>query len=193
MLKMYIVIAVVLVSGGLFLYMQPVSAPTVDREQNENPFGEGSEIVGSFVESTAQATKPVSEKKSGDVIEKRIPPGAGTAGSSGTAETADPPSSTVPNTEPDSPTPSVPAQEAPKVVTRAELAVHNTQASCWVAYKGIIYDLTAWLPKHPGSAGAIAPFCGKAEEFASAFTGKHGTGKEARLQKEGVVEGSLVQ
>ena len=77
------------------------------------------------------------------------------------------------------------------VISRSELKKHNQQADCWVAYKGLVYDITSWLPRHPGSAGAIAPYCGTAEEFAEAFTGQHGTSKESRLQKEGVKEGTL--
>ena len=82
-----------------------------------------------------------------------------------------------------------------KVVTVAELASHNTQANCWVAYNGtgtdFVYDITSWLPRHPGSAAAIAPFCGTAEEFTAAFSRKHGTSKVGKLEKEGVVQGVL--
>lgn len=79
------------------------------------------------------------------------------------------------------------------VVTRTQLAAHSTQADCWIAYKGIVYDVTSWLPRHPGSASAIAPYCGKAEEFAAAFNKQHGTSKDARLEKEGVKKGTLGQ
>ena len=76
-------------------------------------------------------------------------------------------------------------------VSRAELSKHSTQSDCWVSYKGKVYDLTAWLPKHPGSARAIAPFCGTAEEFENAFAGQHGTSQVNRLTKEGVYKGDL--
>ena len=77
------------------------------------------------------------------------------------------------------------------MISRTELKKHNQQADCWVAYKGVVYDITSWLPRHPGSAGAIAPYCGTAEEFAEAFGGQHGTSKDKRLEKEGVKEGVL--
>ncbi|MBI5456145.1 cytochrome b5 domain-containing protein [Candidatus Kaiserbacteria bacterium] len=77
------------------------------------------------------------------------------------------------------------------IVTRATLSTHNKVADCWIAYKGVVYDITNWLPRHPGSAGAIAPYCGKAEEFSAAFNKQHGTSKETRLKQEGTVEGTL--
>lgn len=76
-------------------------------------------------------------------------------------------------------------------ITRAELAKHKTQADCWIGYKGTVYDITTWLPRHPGSAAAIAPYCGTAEEFAAAFNRQHGSGKDARLKREGVEKGAL--
>ncbi|TSC86421.1 MAG: monooxygenase [Parcubacteria group bacterium Gr01-1014_8] len=76
-------------------------------------------------------------------------------------------------------------------VIRATLKLHNKQDDCWVAYKSVVYDITRWLPRHPGSAGAIVPYCGTAEEFTAAFTKQHGTSKEGRLKQEAVVEGAL--
>lgn len=84
-------------------------------------------------------------------------------------------------------------EETAAGITRAELARHASQADCWIAYKGVVYDITNWLPRHPGSAAAIAPYCGTAEEFAAAFNRQHGTGKDARLQREGVEKGTLTQ
>ena len=54
-----------------------------------------------------------------------------------------------------------------------------------------MYDLTDWLPRHPGSAKAIAPFCGRAKEFETAFTDKHGTDQVERLKQEGIYKGDL--
>src|SRR3989344_2946944 len=72
-----------------------------------------------------------------------------------------------------------------------ELAKHTVQADCWVGYQGKIYDLTSWLPKHPGSAGAIAPYCGTSTEFEQAFTQKHGTSKASLFMKVAVYKGEL--
>lgn len=76
-------------------------------------------------------------------------------------------------------------------ISRAVLTEHSIREDCWIAYQGKVYDLTSWLPDHPGSAEAIAPFCGKAEEFENAFTGQHGTSQVERLTQEGIYKGEL--
>ena len=86
----------------------------------------------------------------------------------------------------------IPTETVTIDITRTELAAHNTQENCWVSYKGEVRDITTWLPRHPGSAAAIAPYCGKAEEFEAAFSGQHGSGKDSRLEREGVLKGTLV-
>ncbi|MBP9668822.1 MAG: hypothetical protein KBE09_00855 [Candidatus Pacebacteria bacterium] len=78
-------------------------------------------------------------------------------------------------------------------ITKEVLSAHNTQADCWVAYNGIVYDITAWLPRHPGSAAAIAPYCGTEEEFTASFNGQHGKSKDKRLEREGVNKGTYAQ
>jgi len=51
--------------------------------------------------------------------------------------------------------------------------------------------VTSFLPRHPGSAGAISPFCGTSEEFAKAFTKQHGTSKVSNLMKVGTLIGDF--
>ena len=79
-----------------------------------------------------------------------------------------------------------------EIITTAELAKHKTKEDCWISYKGKVYDLTNWLPKHPGTAGAIAPFCGTSSEFEKAFTDKHETSKVGKLMEEGIFKGDLL-
>jgi len=67
------------------------------------------------------------------------------------------------------------------LVSLSILAEHNNQNDCWVSYNGKVYDLTSWLPNHPGSAGAISPYCGTSEEFSKAFTKQHKTSKVQML------------
>lgn len=76
-------------------------------------------------------------------------------------------------------------------VTRAQLAEHDTQEDCWISYEDKVYDITSWLPQHPGSASAIAPYCGTAEEFEQAFTGQHGSSQARKLTNEGIYKGEL--
>lgn len=34
----------------------------------------------------------------------------------------------------------------------ASVAKHNTPEDCWVIVRGKVYDVTPWVPKHPGGA-----------------------------------------
>ena len=36
------------------------------------------------------------------------------------------------------------------VVSAAELAVHNKKEDCWTSVNGLVYDITEYIPKHPG-------------------------------------------
>lgn len=56
--------------------------------------------------------------------------------------------------------------------TMSDVATHNNAQSCWTVVSGEVYDLTAWIGKHPGGPGAIMSLCGK--DGTSAFTGQHG-------------------
>ena len=132
---------------------------------------------GAFLYSTQTADAPTAAQ----VPQAENPFGEGSTAVGTAEETPAVPTNT---------TGTIPAAQ-PGIITRIELAKHNTQADCWIGYKGIVYDITNWLPRHPGSAGAIAPFCGTADEFAAAFNQQHKTKQESRLQKEGVKEGAL--
>lgn len=52
-------------------------------------------------------------------------------------------------------------------LTGAEVAEHNTQQSCWVIVHGKAYDVTEFLPEHPGGMKIILKYAGKdaTEEF----------------------------
>lgn len=76
-------------------------------------------------------------------------------------------------------------------ITLSELASHNSQSDCWVGYQGKVYDLTSFLPKHPGSAGAIAPYCGSSQEFQEAFQRQHGDSKASLFMKVAIYKGDL--
>ncbi len=59
-----------------------------------------------------------------------------------------------------------------KTYTLAELATHNKPIHCLSAINGKVYDLTAWVNKHPGGDKAILSICGK--DGSAAFNGQHG-------------------
>src|SRR5882724_3561566 len=43
----------------------------------------------------------------------------------------------------------------PGTYTLADVARHRTQSSCWTTIDGNVYDLTSWIPQHPGGEAAI--------------------------------------
>lgn len=52
-------------------------------------------------------------------------------------------------------------------LTGAEVAQHNSRESCWVIIHGHAYDVTEFLPEHPGGPKIILKYAGKdaTEEF----------------------------
>lgn len=65
--------------------------------------------------------------------------------------------------------------EAKKVATftMAEVAKHNSVASCYTAVNGSVYDVTTWIVRHPGGEKAILSTCGK--DASAAFDTQHNT------------------
>ncbi|KAL2255635.1 hypothetical protein VTK26DRAFT_2975 [Humicola hyalothermophila] len=53
------------------------------------------------------------------------------------------------------------------LLTGAEVAKHNKPDDCWVIVHGRAYDVTEFLPEHPGGSGIILKYAGKdaTEEF----------------------------
>lgn len=50
--------------------------------------------------------------------------------------------------------------DAPEATfTRAQLATHNRSSDCYIAYKGIVYNITSFVSQHPGGF-AIVTACG---------------------------------
>lgn len=76
------------------------------------------------------------------------------------------------------PTPA-PAPAAPGI-SMTEIAKHNSRSSCWSAVSGSVYDLTSWIPNHPGGEGVILSMCGK--DGTVLYNGEHGgRSKPARI------------
>lgn len=59
-----------------------------------------------------------------------------------------------------------------KTYTMADVQSASTPEKCWSAINGQVYDLTAWINKHPGGDKNILKICGI--DGSSAFNAKHG-------------------
>ena len=77
---------------------------------------------------------------------------------------------------------------ADRVISQAELAVHNTSENLWVAVKGEVFDVTSFQDEHPGGASILAENAGKdaTEEFEMA-----GHGPDAMEMTRSYVIGKL--
>lgn len=60
------------------------------------------------------------------------------------------------------------------IYTAAELSKHKSPQDCWVAINGNIYNVTAYLDKHPGGSDLILMVCG--QDATKAFNTQGGTG-----------------
>ncbi|SFS06644.1 Cytochrome b5-like Heme/Steroid binding domain-containing protein [Agrococcus baldri] len=67
--------------------------------------------------------------------------------------------------------PSAPADTGAGGIGIAEVAQHDDSASCWVAIEGTVYDVTAWIPLHPGGPERILAVCGT--DATADFMGEH--------------------
>ncbi len=55
-----------------------------------------------------------------------------------------------------------------------EVAKHNSENSCWMIIGNKIYDVTSYLPIHPGGVQSMLPYCG--QDATQAFNTKGGKG-----------------
>lgn len=96
-------------------------------------------------------------------------------------------SPTTEDTTPDQ----TPSEEQATVYTLAEISTHDSKDSCWTSIDGKVYDLTAWISKHPGGANNILKLCGT--DGSSAFNSQHGRNNEAKAELSNFVIGDLTQ
>ncbi len=83
------------------------------------------------------------------------------------------------------------AEIKPKdVYTLAEVAVHNSQASCWTTIEGKIYDLTPYIGRHPGGEKNIMKVCGK--DGTAIFENQHGGESKPETRLQSLYVGTLI-
>ncbi len=49
----------------------------------------------------------------------------------------------------------------PMGISQAEVEQNNDTESCWTIVDGKVYDITSYIPRHPGGVGAISSTCGQ--------------------------------
>jgi len=69
---------------------------------------------------------------------------------------------------------SLSARVKARKITRAELAKHDSEASCWIEVKGVVFDATPYLEEHPGGGESIVMLAGQdsTEDFEAIHSAK---------------------
>jgi len=75
-------------------------------------------------------------------------------------------------------------------ITMDLVAKHSTRSSCWSVINGNVYDLTSWIPNHPGGEKRILAICGI--DGSDAYNGAHGTRSKPAKILFGFKIGALV-
>ncbi|KAG2589365.1 hypothetical protein PVAP13_5NG239400 [Panicum virgatum] len=62
-------------------------------------------------------------------------------------------------------------EERERHVTSTEMSKHSSEGDLWVAVQGKVYDVTAWLPRHPGGDLPLLSLAG--QDVTDAFVAYH--------------------
>lgn len=87
-------------------------------------------------------------------------------------------------------TTSIPTTSVPLPLSQ-QLSTHNKLTDCWVYYKLNVYDMTAWVLKHPGGQNVFASVCGTTN-FVAALVDQHGNSKNTQFLAETTLIGVYV-
>lgn len=84
------------------------------------------------------------------------------------------------------------AKVSGRIISRAELAAHTSEADCWISIDGIVYDVSKFLKVHPGGKSIIMEIAGRdaTEEFFS-YHRKDVLAKYGDKLRVGQIEGSV--
>ena len=80
-------------------------------------------------------------------------------------------------------------EDDPTVFSAAEVAEHSTTEDCWTIVDGIVYDVTPFVSRHPGGAGAISRICGV--DGTAEFSDKHGSDSAPNSRLDSLKIGTL--
>jgi cytochrome b involved in lipid metabolism len=65
-----------------------------------------------------------------------------------------------------------------KSYTAAQVKKHNTAGNCWTIVGRNVYNVTGWIPKHPGGKSVIISMCGK--NGTTLFNSRHRSSSSAK-------------
>ena len=82
-------------------------------------------------------------------------------------------------------------QSIGQTFTMAQVAEHKDQSNCYTVIRGMVYDVTAFIEKHPGGDTNILKTCGI--DATTLFEGKHGGQEKPEATLAGFVVGTLVE
>lgn len=123
-------------------------------------------VWGGVVESAAATASPSAMASQSSAAPSTSP--AVSSASPAITPAVEPTSTPPPNGTPAATSTSMP-EEGYSMATVEE---NNTADSCWVAVDGFVYNLTDWIPQHPGGPERILPLCGT--DATTAFGTQHG-------------------
>ena len=132
-------------------------------------------VVGHLGAEAAWADRIAGTSTSGEIgSEDPSPSPSGTP--SGTASTSPSPTPTASGTSGAAASPT-PTQ---RTYTMADVADHDSAASCWTVIDGGVYDVTDWIRQHPGGRQRIENLCGI--DGSSFFENQHGVAERPNDQ-----------
>ena len=83
------------------------------------------------------------------------------------------------------------ASKRVKIYTTEDVGNHKTSSSCWVTRGGRVYDVTAFLPDHPGGDDFILKYAGQDIEETMKSPEEHDHSDSAYDMMEEYVVGRL--
>ncbi len=164
-------LTVAVVIGGIVIYsaqstdtppanLDTVSERAVDIMENEPTSVATVESTTSEAAVVTVEAEPISEPAPEAVAPVAPKPAATT------------PVVVTPTPAPVTPAPAPQATPVATGITKVEVAAHANEASCWSIINGGVYDLTSYVPRHPGGKSEILAICGK--DGTRLFEGQHG-------------------
>ena len=83
----------------------------------------------------------------------------------------------TPNTQPSTSVPTTTSGDTQKSTAQyslSDIAPHNSEQDCWILVDGSVYNVTSFIPQHPGGSETILSVCGK--DATTAFQTRNGRG-----------------